>query len=321
MTLLIGIDEAGYGPLLGPMVVSAAALEIPSSLLPEDLWAILHKSVGKNKRSLRGRLLITDSKKAFTQKRNLSALSRTVLSILHSVHKNEEQLKYTDQMLKILCPESIDQLLDYPWYRNLSNCPLEPCEDLLLASSVFEKTLTEHHIRMICLSGRFLDVLEYNRRVEVVKNKSRVLFTELCALILECCKNYQGNEKIHVLVDRQGGRTNYRGELGRMFPEYSLAVIKQNKSVSSYELSNAHRTLRIHFITGADGKHLPVSLASMVSKFIRELLMLSLNQYFTNTCNLKPTAGYWQDGQRFITDLKNHPNGKSLEYNKLIRIC
>ncbi|MHC5117167.1 MAG: ribonuclease HII, partial [Planctomycetota bacterium] len=33
MALLVGIDEAGYGPLLGPLVVSAVALKVPEGLL------------------------------------------------------------------------------------------------------------------------------------------------------------------------------------------------------------------------------------------------------------------------------------------------
>jgi len=42
----------------------------------------------------------------------------------------------------------------------------------------------------------------------------------------------------------------------------------------------------------------------MVSKYIRELLVDSINRHFiAHHTDLKPTAGYWQDGQRFIKDL------------------
>jgi ribonuclease HII len=65
--------------------------------------------------------------------------------------------------------------------------------------------------------------------------------------------------------------------------------------------------MRLHFVVGADDRFLPVSLASMVCKYIRELMIDSMNRYFIGFCaGLKPTAGYWKDGLRFIEDLKTH---------------
>ena len=63
------------------------------------------------------------------------------------------------------------------------------------------------------------------------------------------------------------------------------------------------------------------SLASMTSKYLREVLMESLNRYFLGMCpELKPTAGYWQDGQRFVKDLETHLPDYSYNAQQLIRI-
>jgi len=85
-------------------------------------------------------------------------------------------------------------------------------------------------------------------------------------------------------------------------------------------LRGGRRTLRIHFVVGADGNFLPVSLASMISKYVRELLVANINRYFAGFCaELKPTAGYWKDGQRFIRDLKTYAPHVQYESSRLIR--
>ena len=79
--------------------------------------------------------------------------------------------------------------------------------------------------------------------------------------------------------------------------------------------------MRLHFTAGADEKFLPVSLASMVSKLIREVLMDNLNAYFSKICkNIKPTAGYWQDGQRYIAELYSSLPASDVPKNLLVRI-
>jgi hypothetical protein len=65
---------------------------------------------------------------------------------------------------------------------------------------------------------------------------------------------------------------------------------------------------------------LPVSLASMVSKYLRELFMSSINRYFAGFCpDLKPTAGYWKDGLRFVNDLKKNLPDVQYDTGLLIR--
>jgi len=78
--------------------------------------------------------------------------------------------------------------------------------------------------------------------------------------------------------------------------------------------------MRLHFVVGADERFFPVSLASMVSKYLRELLVGNINRYFTGYHTaLKPTAGYWKDGLRFIEDLRKNVPPVQFDSNQLIR--
>ena len=105
-----------------------------------------------------------------------------------------------------------------------------------------------------------------------------------------------------------------------MFPDMKLKILSESPDTSSYELEADGKQMRLHFVVGADNRFLPVSLASMVSKFLRELLVDNINQYFAQYCaHLKPTAGYWKDGLRFIEDLKKNIPDIKFDSNQLIR--
>lgn len=322
MAVLVGIDEAGYGPLLGPLVVSSAVLRVPDELLRADLWDVLHKAASKQKKGLAGRLLITDSKKAYTPACGIKHLRRTVHACLRAISNDGYQpISNAERLVEVLCPDCGGRIKEYPWYKQLDSQMLAfDNNDLTIASGVFRRTLAENRMRLLGLHSRCLDVEFYNSRLESVKNKSRVLFTELCSLLLECFRSTSIDEDVQIIVDRQGGRINYQQELMRMLPEFKLSVIRQDEKLSSYELTENGKTMRIHFCTKADTKYLPVCLASMTSKYLREVLMESLNRFFCQICvGLKPTAGYWQDGRRFVKDLKLLNPDFSIDARKLIR--
>ena len=303
---LLGIDEAGYGPLLGPLVVSGVALSLPEPLLRADLWTVLGKAVAKEKRRLSGRILITDSKKAYTPASGVDTLRRSVLACLAAQTQSLDFPRHTQDLLDAVCPNCSPRLTGYPWYQDLASAPLGGNrDDIHLAASVLRKSLSEQNIGLGPIRSRCLDVGFYNRQVEIVRNKAAVLFTEVCTLIQQSFDDLPAGRTLQVVVDRQGGRSGYRPVLQRMFPEMDLAIVREDDTLSSYELSGRGKTLRIHFPVGAELKCLPVALASMLSKYVREVLNESMNRFFCDQCrDLRPTAGYWQDGRRFIQDLK-----------------
>ena len=60
---------------------------------------------------------------------------------------------------------------------------------------------------------------------------------------------------------------------------------------------------------------LPVALASMVSKYVREVVMTQFNRFWQqHVPDLKPTKGYPVDAARFWTDIE--PTVKKLKIAK-----
>ena len=317
MAVLVGIDEAGFGPILGPLIVSSSTFLLPQHLIKADLWQILNKSVSKGRKHLAGRLLITDSKKAYSKQKGIKHLERTVLACLKCFGKKPGTLT---ELLMLLCPDCIERLSDYPWDKEAgSYCLLADEADKAIASAVLMDDLTSNGVKLLQLRSCCLDVAYYNKMVGRVKNKSRVLFTATSRLIKEAYDNFTGDD-LQIMVDRQGGRVHYRAILQRMFPDMELNILCENPMASSYELQTDGKVMRLHFVIAADERFLPVSLASMVSKYLRQLLVESINRYFAGFhAELKPTAGYWKDGLRYIGDLKVNIPHVRYDSNQLIR--
>jgi len=325
MAVIVGIDEAGFGPILGPLVVSASTFSLPKQFLNEDLWQILRKSVGRKPRHLAGRVLITDSKKAYSKSLGIKHLQRTVLACLKCLGKEPATLT---ELLSLVSADCLERLNSYPWYKNAGGHQiLADKTDVAIASSVLQDDLASNKLKLLELKSRCLDVAYYNEMVSAVRNKASVLFTATCALIKSAFDNF-GADGLHVIIDRQGGRVRYRRPLQRMFPDMQLKILKETPRISSYELlrngkqtrSEPVKSMRLHFAVGADDRFLPVALASMLSKFLRQLLIENINRYFTGFhTELKPTAGYWKDGLRFIEDLKQNIPHVAYDSNQLIR--
>jgi ribonuclease HII len=317
MAVLVGIDEAGFGPILGPLIVSSSTFSLPQHLIKADLWQILNKSVSNRCKHLAGRLLIADSKKAYSKRKGIKHLERTVLACLKCL--GEEPAKLSD-LLALLCSDCLARLSDYPWYKEAgSYCLLADEADKAIASAVLMDDLTSNGVKLLQLRSCCLDVAYYNKMVGRVKNKSRVLFTATSRLIKEAYDNFTGDD-LQIMVDRQGGRVHYRAILQRMFPDMELNILCESPMASSYELQADGKVMRLHFVIAADERFLPVSLASMVSKYLRQLLVESINRYFAGFhAELKPTAGYWKDGLRFIEDLKMNIPHVRYDSNQLIR--
>ena len=317
MAVLVGIDEAGFGPILGPLVVSSSTLSLPHRLIEADLWQTLRKSLANKRKHLAGRLLIADSKKAYSKSIGTKHLERTVLACLRCLGKGPATLA---ELVALLCPDCLERLSDYPWYRGADSYGIaaEPA-DIVIASAVLADDLTTNGIKLLELKSCCLDVAYYNKMVSSVKNKARVLFTAASRLIKNAFDEFGGDE-LQVIVDRQGGRVRYRASLQRMFADMELKILSESPAASSYELQADGKKMRLHFVVGADERFLPVSLASMVSKYLRELLVANINRYFAGFhTDLRPTAGYWKDGLRFIEDLKTNIPHVEYDHEQLVR--
>src|SRR6516162_4529904 len=82
MAWIIGVDEAGYGPNLGPLVMTSVACRVPDDAPGSDLWQVGRTAVRKAAGDDARRLVVHDSKKVYGAPSRLGGLQLAVLASL-----------------------------------------------------------------------------------------------------------------------------------------------------------------------------------------------------------------------------------------------
>ncbi len=103
----------------------------------------------------------------------------------------------------------------------------------------------------------------------------------------------------HVCCDKHGGRNNYHRLLQETFCDSVVEVHGESRARSVYRMGPTDCRVEVQFHVGAE-RFLSVALASMVSKYLRELAMQAFNDFWCrHVPDLRPTAGYPTDARRF----------------------
>jgi hypothetical protein len=317
--ILLGIDEAGYGPTLGPLVVAATAFRLPDDAprpvprrgsAPDapapapDLWRLCRRSTCRKPDG--HRIPVNDSKALYSAQKGLQHLEEGGLSFLHLLDGAiPEDFRALVKRLRGL--GSGDGYLElYPWYRG-ENLPLPTTtfrNHVEKGAARLGRDLAANGIELVGIRAMPIEVLEFNERLDRLRNKARVSFLAVGSLLARVWRSFPG-ERIEALVDRQGGRMYYAPLLYRKLRPRGLRIEVETEELSVYEvLRDDGPGMRVSFAVGCECQSFPVALSSMFCKYLRELHMALFNRFFcARVASLRGTAGYHVDAERFLADI------------------
>lgn len=340
-TFIIGVDEAGLGPNLGPLVIAASVWSCEKGVEHKRLQEKLQPSFQAKKLTRSGSQVfipLGDSKQLYQSGMPTDSLAIAVVTLLRLAMKNQNPLTKTafqsngpeseclsetlnakqkisidscDDVMRLtgaLASVSNEARAKLPWY---SEREWDSVAEVIVDRE-WEKVATtglcEAQVGFHRMKARLIDEIQFNQQLLKQGGKGRLLSIssmELVREVLELLPLRAGDE-LEIYCDRHGGRQRYHELLSEIFPEYFFWIDKESPQESIYSTKQGDIAIRIRFTVGGDS-HPPTALASMLAKWLREICMTRLNRFWRDRFpEVKPTAGYPVDAKRFVEELTRH---------------
>lgn len=300
MVFVLGTDEAGYGPNLGPLCIGASAWQLPDDAATDCFYDRLSAVVCPSADTT-PRLAIADSKALYKAGSSLELLERGVLTMLAALDRLPKRWR---DIWPALDGESLPQIDGLLWHDGFDEpLPLHAATaEVRTGAQSFSAGCAATGVKLVELQAAVLFPAAYNRAVESCDNKAEVLSLTTLRLARRVLEDLPAGRAV-VFCDKHGGRSRYASLLQHIFPDELVNVKFEGAELSVYAVRHDGRTIEFHFQPKGE-RHLPTALASMTAKYLRELAMRPFNAFWRrHVPNLRPTAGYPTDAKRFAADI------------------
>jgi ribonuclease HII len=279
--LHVGIDENGLGPRLGPMVVTSVVARVTDGALP----ILTEKPTG----GLADRL---GDSKVMVAHGNMDlgeAWARAVAGrMAHTIDSPDDLVNAisfeTRTELRAQCPEHVrDQ------------CWSAEGEAFEANGRLVRAVISD----LDDLRGRGVDVIQARssivctRRLNDERSSGRSRFDVDLHAMERMILRYRERlgEDLDVVCGKVGGYARYSDAFGPLAGRMH-AVVEQGPARSAYRFPDLGT---IAFVRDADAGHILVSMASIVGKWVREILMARIVRFYANVGGVPPSASGYHD--------------------------
>jgi hypothetical protein len=294
MPWVVGIDEAGYGPNLGPLAQTAVAVRLPDA--DPAGWRTLRPHVRRFRdKADRKRVLIDDSKLVHQGPNALARLERGVAAAVGVAPG-----PLGDWLRAVALPEVLDDLAAEPWYDPADPVPLSagPFADL-------REELAALGVEARVVGAKLVCPAAFNQVANGSGSKATVLTVGMVGLLGALRAAVPAGEPVLVVGDKHGGRNHYGPALQGAFPDGWVVAERESADESRYRVERLGREVTAVFRPRAEADSVSVALASMLAKYLREVCMRQFNRFWAgHVPGLRPTAGYPTDARRFYGDIR-----------------
>ena len=270
-----GIDEAGYGPILGPLSVAAVSVEVDEGVAVRAAFC-------------RARLGVKDSKEIHDPA-DLAPLEAVALPGLAWL--SGTMPRTAADIFALLGEDGAARTS--PWMMG--------AEDLHLpVAAAPVKTWCLPGVRPRWVGGFLIHPFALNRGFANGVNRADVELGHIGQLL----QRLPDEHARHTTVDRLGGRRYYGDFLQGLWPGEVLEVLGERPLRSAYRITWQQHRHEIAFCVDGERASVLTALASCIAKYGRELHMHLFNQHWCRARGgLRPTAGYARDARRWLGEV------------------
>ncbi len=276
---LVGIDENGLGPRLGPLVVTAV-----HAIVDDDAGAAI---VGRKPRG--GLAQRLGDSKAFLSHGDVElgeAWARAIAQRMNLAMSAPDGLLRglaleDAQSLRKACPPHVEQQC---WGTDQETFQAPPA--MVQQAHADLERLAERGLRVVSARMAIVCTNRLNRAMDTGSSRFDVDLWEMERLFLSFAPGTDGT--LDAVCGKVGGYARYGRAFGPLAGQLHT-VLEEGPDRSSYHFPG---TGTISFVKDADAGHLLVSMASMVGKWARELLMSRIVRHYGESAAGHDASGY-----------------------------